>query len=87
MLEHRGFSSLQSHKGAVPFHVFEVCGIIAAAFSLVDVRFIAGVLALFEPASSEGVLPESCGAVERCCPVCLPGLVRLDGSRLKALRF
>ena len=87
LLEHLGFSSLQSHEGAVLFHVFEVCGITAAAFSLVDVRFIAGVLALFEPVSSEGVLPESCGAVVRCCPVCLPGLVRLDDSRFTALRF
>ena len=55
-----------------PSTTFRVCCITVAAFSLMNVRFIfpmsrsllkiAGVLALFEPASSVGVLPESCGA-------------------------
>ena len=50
-----------------------MCCMTVAAFSLLGVRFvfpvsrsllkIAGVLALFEPVSSVGVLPESCGAV------------------------
>ena len=55
-----------------PSSTFRVCCITVAAFSLMDVRFIfpmsrsllkiAGVLALFEPVSFVGVLPESCGA-------------------------
>ena len=55
-----------------PSPTFRVRCIAVAAFSLLDVRFIfpmsrsllkiAGVLASFEPVSSVGVLPESCGA-------------------------
>ena len=69
---------MEFHEGGrPPFRVFGECDdvdvvLTVAAFSLMDVRFIfpmsrsllkiAGFLALFEPVSSVGVLPESCGA-------------------------